>query len=284
MNPEFKITKTRCEKALAKTGINLASHSINPYRGCSFGCFYCYSRLNKNVRNRETPWGNFVDVKENILEILQNELLTITPERIILGSVTEPFQEAEKIFSLSCKIIEILKEKKIPLVILSKSALILEALPVLRNYNNLTIYYTINSPLVHKLFENKAPYTEKRVEVLKKLATENFETIAYISPFFPQITELKYLFENLRELNLKVHFEWMNFHIINTSNFFEILEINKENALTDFYNKFFSDKNFRDQTIVAEKEKILELSALYKKNVTIHFDDNDPYFKTINYM
>ena len=48
---------------------------INPYVGCQHGCRYCYARYMKKFTGHTEPWGTFVDVKINAVELLQNEIL-----------------------------------------------------------------------------------------------------------------------------------------------------------------------------------------------------------------
>ena len=47
------IRKIQTERALSPTGIEIADYTLNPYRGCSFGCDYCYVRMNKFVRKTD---------------------------------------------------------------------------------------------------------------------------------------------------------------------------------------------------------------------------------------
>ena len=66
---QIKLIQT--QKALSPTQIKLADYVINPYRGCEFGCLYCYANENKNIREGS---GRILSVKINYPEILEKEL------------------------------------------------------------------------------------------------------------------------------------------------------------------------------------------------------------------
>jgi len=75
---EIKLIKT--QKVLAPTQITLAPFCINPYRGCEFGCLYCYTRLTKaSKRDKET-----LGIKINAPLILEKELKYRNVEKVIL--------------------------------------------------------------------------------------------------------------------------------------------------------------------------------------------------------
>ncbi|BAZ84312.1 radical SAM family protein [Dolichospermum compactum] len=75
--------------------------TLNPYRGCQYGCSYCYAAaFSPNPKMRQ-DWGKWVIYKENAAEILAKELETWyrknpkQPPRIYMSSVTDPYQPLE---------------------------------------------------------------------------------------------------------------------------------------------------------------------------------------------
>ena len=85
----MQIKLIRTQKVLSLTQISLADYAINPYRGCSFGCLYCYSRENKNIKKE--AFFTRLDAKINAPEVLERELKYKRPKRVLLGSTTECF-------------------------------------------------------------------------------------------------------------------------------------------------------------------------------------------------
>ena len=60
---------------------------INPYIGCQHGCAYCYARFMKRFTGHKEPWGEFVDVKINAPDLLQQEINRKPPGRVGKRSV-----------------------------------------------------------------------------------------------------------------------------------------------------------------------------------------------------
>ena len=103
---EIKIIETK--KTLSETQITLADYAINPYRGCEFGCIYCYSQSNKNIDSQD--FFEKIGIKLNSPDNLRRELQYKKPNRVVLGSTTECFQYQEAKHNLTGQILSILNE------------------------------------------------------------------------------------------------------------------------------------------------------------------------------
>ena len=68
----MKIRGVKCKTALSLSSLPGLDYSLNPYRGCQHSCAYCY--VPNVLRIKRSNWGNFVDVKINIPNVLSNEL------------------------------------------------------------------------------------------------------------------------------------------------------------------------------------------------------------------
>lgn len=102
--------------------------SINPYRGCSHACSYCFARPTHAYLNL-SPLGDFertVVVKTNLVEVLRRELArpSWSGERVALGTNTDPYQRCEGRYRLMPGIIEALAEARTAFSILTKGTLI----------------------------------------------------------------------------------------------------------------------------------------------------------------
>lgn len=98
---------------------------INPYIGCQHGCTYCYARFMRRFTGHKEPWGEFVDVKINAPNLLQQEINKKPHGRVWISGVCDPYQPLEVRYELARKCIEILIRYNWPITIQTKSALVL---------------------------------------------------------------------------------------------------------------------------------------------------------------
>jgi len=229
---EIKLIKT--QKALSPTQITLADYCINPYRGCEFGCLYCYSMENKNIKNIDS--ASEIGVKINIEEVLRRQLRTINPKRVLLGSTTECFQYIDVKYRLSEKILKTLNEFKTPYTILTKSHLIKDYLPLISENTKNKIYFTLNSAPI-SLLERKAPAQEQRLETIAQIIRRNINLRIHVGPFIPYVSGLKDLLEILpsgvKEVDMELYHHKMG-------NYEEILKIIAKNLGKEIESKISS--------------------------------------------
>lgn len=182
---EAKTVQT--QKVLCATNITLASHVINPYRGCSFGCLYCYARENKNMKK-----NTGVCAKVNAPELLKKELRYTNPKRVLLGSTTECFQHAEQTCKLSAQIIEILNQNNIPFTILTKSHMIADCLIAIAKNPLNKIYFTVNAARDEtiRLFEPASPSLGERLEAIRGIISRGIALRVHIGPFIPYLDDI----------------------------------------------------------------------------------------------
>lgn len=175
------------EKALSPTQITLADYCLNPYRGCEFGCLYCYSNENKNIKGKTDV--RELGVKINIEEVLKRQLRFIRPKRVLLGSTTECFQRAELKYRLMEKILKTLNSYGIPFTILTKSHLITQYLGLISQNKQNKIYFTLNCEPVNSLELNSSNQIE-RLEAIKEIQQHNVNLRIHVGPFIPYLSTI----------------------------------------------------------------------------------------------
>src|SRR5215469_6641077 len=111
--------------------------TINPYRGCEFGCVYCYARYTHEFLEIRDPmdFERRIFVKRMAGEVLQRTLSRspIGDDQIALGTATDPYQPAERKFELTRSMLEVFAQVGgINLSITTKSALIARDLDLLK--------------------------------------------------------------------------------------------------------------------------------------------------------
>jgi hypothetical protein len=108
------IVEVTTKTALVRSRIPGVEYVINPYTGCGHGCRYCYAvfMAKYSKHHQHAPWGSFVEVKANIVDVLRGELARKRRTgTAMLSSVCDPYQPAETTYRLTRGCIEALRER-----------------------------------------------------------------------------------------------------------------------------------------------------------------------------
>lgn len=151
--------------------------TLNPYRGCQYGCSYCYAAAFSPDAKMRGDWGNWVIVKQNAANILEKELQgwykknPDKPPSIYMSSVTDPYQPIESKQHLTRSLLEVMVKYQPTLVIQTRSPMIVRDIDILQKFSRLRINMTIptGSESVRKDFEPKAPSIPARIKAIGKL-------------------------------------------------------------------------------------------------------------------
>jgi DNA repair photolyase len=160
---------------------------VNPYVGCQHACSYCYARFMKRFTGHKEAWGEFVDAKVNAPELLQKEILKKKRATVWVSGVCDPYQPLEKKYELTRRCLEILVEHDWPIVIQTRSPLILRDLEILRRGQHLEAGFSVTTAEdeVRKIFEPHAPPIPRRIQALAELHGAGIKTFAMIAPMLP---------------------------------------------------------------------------------------------------
>jgi DNA repair photolyase len=162
-------------------------YAVNPYVGCQHACSYCYARFMKRFSGHKEPWGGFVDVKVNAADRLQSEIVRRKRGEVWVSGVCDPYQPLEARYELTRKCLEILTRHDWPVIIQTRSPLVLRDMDVLRQTKYLEVGLTITTEddEIRKLFEPHAPPIGARLETLDALHRSGIRTYAMIAPMLP---------------------------------------------------------------------------------------------------
>jgi len=171
--------------------------TINPYRGCEFGCKYCYARY--TFEFMEMPVTDFEDrifAKSAAAHLLAQELRRIDRrEQIAIGTATDPYQPAERRYGRTRSILEVIaREKGWRLGMVTKSDLATRDIDLLREVarrNVLSIYMTITTldEKLARLLEPRAPRPALRLEAVRKLSAASLAVGVTAKPVMPGLTD-----------------------------------------------------------------------------------------------
>ncbi len=184
----MKVQEVTCSTALSPSGLPGLDYALNPYRGCSIGCVYCYSPA---IVRETRPWGRFVDVKRNIPAVLAKELKRKARGVVGIGTVTDGYQPLETRYHLTRYCLEQLTRFDFPVSIQTKSSLVLRDLEALRRLRDVEVGVTITTldEGMRRRFEPFSSPSARRIETLRALNGAGIRTWAFIGPILPGATD-----------------------------------------------------------------------------------------------
>src|SRR5208283_6038461 len=169
-------------------------YSINPYRGCSHGCSYCYARQTHEFLgyNAGLDFETKILVKEDAPELFR-EFLTRknwVPEPIALSGVTDCYQPAERQFQLTRRCLEVAAEFQQPMIIITKNALVLRDLDLLRhlasqNLVHVTLSITTLDAELARSMEPRTSTPSARLRAIRVLADAGIPVRVLMAPIIP---------------------------------------------------------------------------------------------------
>jgi DNA repair photolyase len=174
------------------------NYTINPYRGCSHACSYCFARVTHTYMdmNAGRDFESKIVVKVNAGDLLPKELRAKRwkGEHIAMGTATDPYQRAEGKYELMRRIVGILIAFRNPFSILTKGTLIMRDLDLLEEAASVTDVSTALS--IGTLDEDAwsksepgTPHPRKRMDVVRKLNEAGIPCGVMLAPILPGITD-----------------------------------------------------------------------------------------------
>lgn len=188
-------------------------YSLNPYRGCGFGCSYCYAAFFVPDDVRRDAWGEWVEVKANAVRLLE-QARNLGGARIYMSSVTDPYQPLEAKVGLTRAILEHLADRgdQPRIVVQTRGPLVTRDIDVLRRFRHLRVNMSIttDSDEVRKRFEPGCASIERRLDAVRELKDAGIRTAVCISPMLPVEDPVGFA-RKLRELGAD-HYAASYFH------------------------------------------------------------------------
>lgn len=172
--------------------------TINPYRGCEFGCRYCYARYTHEFMEMRDgmEFEQKIYVKQHAGELLRHELRRVKPgESIALGTATDPYQPAERRYEVTRGILEeFARHRGHELGLVTKSNLVVRDVDLLQEVakaNRVSIHITVTTLDVElaRILEPRAPRPDLRLDAVRILSQAGLRAGVSCSPVVPGITD-----------------------------------------------------------------------------------------------
>jgi DNA repair photolyase len=172
--------------------------TINPYRGCSHACVYCFARKTHTYLDLDTglDFDSQIIVKVNAPELLRRELAAPRwrGEHIAMGTNVDCYQRAEGRYRLMPEILAVLRDHANPFSILTKGSLILRDLELLKQAASVTDVSTAVSVGfvdrdLWRTVEPGTPPPGKRLEVCRTLTEHGIPCTVLMAPVLPFLSD-----------------------------------------------------------------------------------------------
>jgi len=170
-------------------------YSINPYRGCQFACNYCDAITEKYlVHENFEDFFRTIQVKTNAPELLEKEVKKVKRDVVAIDGVSDAYQPVEKKYNITRKALEILRNNKFPIHIVTKSDLVTRDIDLLleiaeNSWCAVSVTIITFDKEVLPLLEPFAPPPEKRLEAVKKLVRAGILAGVDFTPIVPYILD-----------------------------------------------------------------------------------------------
>jgi DNA repair photolyase len=185
----------RCRSALNRCkGMPFMKWTLNPYRGCTHGCHYCFARKYQSQLELNTgdDFASVIFVKTNFVEVLRRELdkPSWTKESIGFGTATDPYQPIEGTYKLSRGTLEALRDAASPVGIVTKGPMIVRDADVLQDLSaRTTCRVHISIPTVDEeaweLLEPGVAHPTQRLRAVRQLVDAGIDCGVLMAPIVP---------------------------------------------------------------------------------------------------
>ncbi|MFS8116097.1 PA0069 family radical SAM protein [Rhizobium jaguaris] len=172
--------------------------SINPYRGCEHGCIYCFARPTHAYMGLSAglDFESKLFAKPDAARLLERELAKpgYKPRVIAIGTNTDPYQPIEKEWRIMRQILEVLNKANHPVAIVTKSALIMRDIDILKEMAakslvRVGISVTTLDRKLARTMEPRAATPQRRLEAIRALSEAGIQTAVMVAPIIPALND-----------------------------------------------------------------------------------------------
>jgi DNA repair photolyase len=172
--------------------------SINPYRGCSHGCAYCYARPTHEYLGLSAglDFESKILVKQDAPELLRKELWSPrwNPLVLSMSGVTDPYQPVERRLRITRRCLEVLAEFRNPVVIVTKNHLVTRDIDLLselalHDAAAVAVSLTTLDDDLRRIMEPRTSRPARRLAAVEKLAASGIPVGVMTAPVIPGLND-----------------------------------------------------------------------------------------------
>ncbi|QEG20775.1 PA0069 family radical SAM protein [Mariniblastus fucicola] len=176
-------------------------YSLNPYRGCSHGCSYCYARPTHEYLGfgPGLDFESRIVIKPNAAQLFRNWLVEghrkgreVDP--VMMSGVTDCYQTCEKQFELTRQCLEVARDFRYPVSLITKNALIrrdLDLIEELASMNLVSVAISVTSldQSLTRIMEPRTSAPAARLDAIRQIAATGCPVMVMVAPIIPGINE-----------------------------------------------------------------------------------------------
>lgn len=190
---EARYQDITCRSALNRVEGMPFNWTLNPYRGCTHGCHYCFARRYhvQFEMNADDEFASVILVKRNLVDVLARELdrPSWKREQVAFGTATDPYQPIEGLYKLTRGAIQALTRGRTPFGLITKGPMVVRDIDVLQEQTRVgcTIYMSV--PTVDedawRTLEPGTAHPLQRLRAVRELAGAGINVGVLMAPVVP---------------------------------------------------------------------------------------------------
>jgi DNA repair photolyase len=191
---DARYQEVTCRSALNRVEGMPFGWTLNPYRGCTHGCHYCFARRYhvQFEMNSSDDFASLILVKRNFVDVLERELDKPSwgRDQVALGTATDPYQPIEGHYRLTRGAIEALARARTPVGLITKGPMVVRDRDVLGDLSRAsrsTVYMSV--PTVDedawRTLEPGTAHPMQRLRAVRELADAGINVGVLMAPIVP---------------------------------------------------------------------------------------------------
>jgi DNA repair photolyase len=175
------------------------SWTINPYRGCTHACVFCFARKTHAFLDFDAgrDFEREIVVKVNVPELVRAEVARPSWKRdlVALGTNTDPYQWCESKYRMLPEILEALLASGTPVSVLTKSPLVMRDIEIFERFRDAGLRVSVNLSVptldekAWRLTEPHTPSPSARLDAVAELRRRGIQSGILIAPLMPGIND-----------------------------------------------------------------------------------------------
>ena len=191
-----------CQEVICRSALNRVRGmpfrwTLNPYRGCTHGCHYCFARRYQSQMEMSPgeDFSSVVLVKTNFAEVLARELSRrdLEGQLVAFGTATDPYQPIEGLYRVTRRTLETLNRYPTPVGLITRGPLVIRDADLLADLTRRTrCSVTFSVPTVDeeawRKLEPGTAHPRQRLRAVRALRDAGVDAGVLMAPVVPGIS------------------------------------------------------------------------------------------------